>query len=192
MLPKGQYMFPEFASLKLHPWNGVDLSLREHFICHRLLVKMTQGKAKLSCSYGFRRLSMIKTKFSSHQYEIAKIEYSAQRKNIPSTLKGRPGRKWSQKERQKHSNRMTQLMTDPLIKEKCSRAKLGKPGPLHSNETKLKIGLSNSKPSEAKSFSKSGSKNPAFGKRWYNNSLVSKQFYPGTEPMLWKLGKVKK
>ena len=191
ILPKGKYMFPEYSSLKLFPWNGVDLSLREHFICHRLLVKMTKGKAKLSCAYGLRRLSMIKSKFSSRQYEIAKIEYSTQRKMNSSTLKGRPGRKWTDEDRQKHSERMIKRMADPLIRETISRSKAGRPGPSHTDESKLKIGISNSKPSIAKSISKSGSNNPAFGKRWFNDGIVSKQFHPGTQPSTWNTGKVK-
>lgn len=70
ILPKGLHLFPEFKSFHENPWNLAKLTLREHFICHRLLIKMTYGKAKMSCAYALKRLTS--TNKNSHEYEIAK------------------------------------------------------------------------------------------------------------------------
>lgn len=188
VLPKGNYMFPEFASLKLYPWNRSYLTLREHFICHRLLVKMTTGKAKLSCAYGLKRLAGVQPKFSSKQYEIAKIAYSQQRRCTPSPLRGKPGRPWSDEARRSHSIVMKKRMSDPVTKHRCSIAKLGKGHP-HTLESRAKIGLAHRKPSPAKSASKLGVKNPAFGTRWYHSGMSARQFLTGHEPNGWILGR---
>lgn len=48
ILPRSIY--PEFVNLKAHKWNGVLLTAREHFICHKLLVRMASTdvrKAKM-------------------------------------------------------------------------------------------------------------------------------------------------
>ncbi len=41
IIPKS--MAPEYANLSEHPWNGVLLTAKEHFISHRLLCKITTG-----------------------------------------------------------------------------------------------------------------------------------------------------
>lgn len=192
ILPKGKHLFPEFASLQIFPWNGAYLTFREHFICHRLLVKMTSGKAKISCSYGLRRLTMNQKGYTSKQYEIAKQIYAEQRKFTPSPLKGQPGRKWSDEERKTHSVRLKSRMSDPITRQRCSLAKLGK-GHAHTDETKQKISQAQRNLTDEqrarKSASKTGNKNPAFGKKWFNDGTVAKQFFPGQEPFGWKLGK---
>ena len=34
-------LFPNFSNLQEYTWNGVKLTLKEHFVCHLLLTKMT-------------------------------------------------------------------------------------------------------------------------------------------------------
>lgn len=42
--PKSTDLFPEYKSLKMHMWNGVYLTHRQHFIAHWLLAKAYGGK----------------------------------------------------------------------------------------------------------------------------------------------------
>jgi hypothetical protein len=42
--PKSSDLFPEFASFKKYPWNKASLTLRQHYIAHRLLWKSFGGK----------------------------------------------------------------------------------------------------------------------------------------------------
>lgn len=76
ILPKSKNLWPEFASLKLNPWNGVLLTPREHFVCHRLLSRMTSGKAKASMVFGLRRLCFGNEAYVSNKcYEKIRVEF---------------------------------------------------------------------------------------------------------------------
>ena len=74
ILPKAKSMWPEYGSLKDHPWNGVLLTPREHFICHRLLTRMTTGAAKTSMVFGLKRLTT-GTKYGSRWYAKIRAEF---------------------------------------------------------------------------------------------------------------------
>ena len=128
ILPKGKFMFPEYKSLKDNPWNGVFLTLREHFLVHLLLTKFTTGKQKSSAIYGLMRFSSVHNKCTARQYAIAKSLFRAERRGSINPNKGKPGRKWTIEERNKHSIKMSQSMNTPSAKANCSAAKLGKPG----------------------------------------------------------------
>jgi hypothetical protein len=51
--PKSSDLFPEFKSFKKHPWNKANLTLRQHYIAHKLLWKAYGGRQaqafKLMC-----------------------------------------------------------------------------------------------------------------------------------------------
>jgi len=109
----------------------------------------------------------------------------------PST-KGQPGRSWTDEERQRHSKLMRDRMSDPDTREKCSAAKRGRPVNL-SDESRAKIaasirGSKNPNGSEAKR----GSRNPMFGRKWFNNGERSTLFLPETVPDGWVPGKVRR
>ncbi len=55
--------------------NLVELTPREHFICHLLLTKMTSGKDRAVMMYTFKMMSGKKL-YNSKQYVIFKNEYS--------------------------------------------------------------------------------------------------------------------
>ena len=56
--------------------NIVALTAREHFICHRLLVKMTIGKDKMKMSFALRNLINRENKYQQ-RYKIGSRTYAA-------------------------------------------------------------------------------------------------------------------
>lgn len=96
ILPKS--LFKEYSDLKIHKWNKVLLTAREHFICHILLVKhyrkIKNTDADIKMSKAIRRLSQ-DGKHNSKLYEKLKLNLScsngtkakigqANKGNIPS------------------------------------------------------------------------------------------------------------
>ena len=62
--------------------NIVKLTAREHAICHLLLMRMTEGKAKISMIYAANMMLRLKGKISSRSYEKVKKEFSNVRRGI--------------------------------------------------------------------------------------------------------------
>lgn len=58
-------------------FNKVWLTSREHFICHILLIKCTEGKAKMSMACAWNRMSTSK-RYGSKQYEFLRNQYRQQ------------------------------------------------------------------------------------------------------------------
>jgi hypothetical protein len=54
--------------------NLVRLTLKEHFVCHRLLVKMYQGEARQKMSFAYYRLCNRHRITSGRAYQSAKLE----------------------------------------------------------------------------------------------------------------------
>lgn len=186
ILPKGKYLFPEFKSSKIHKWNGVNLTHKEHFVCHLLLTKMTTGKARSSCIYGLMRFSTGLDKCTSRQYAKARALFSSTRKGDPNPHKGKPGRIWTDEAKVGHSILMKQVMQDEDIRHKCSIAKKDKPGRKHTEQSRSKISYAqqNLSPEQLarKSESKKGCKNGCFGKQWITDGIASRLF-PKDQPM---------
>jgi len=67
--------------------NIVQLTAKEHFICHMLLVKMTTGKSKRSMAYAAWQMTNID---SRQRYSPTSRIYSLLKKNLSETYKGVP------------------------------------------------------------------------------------------------------
>lgn len=67
-------IYPAYKSLKQFEWNGVLLTAREHFICHKLLMKMFDDKNhQLKMRRGFIQMSMGRAgKLFSRHFEEAR------------------------------------------------------------------------------------------------------------------------
>ena len=74
-------LFPEYSSLKLHPWNMVRLTPRQHFIAHWMLAKLYGGKMW----YAFNM--MRRTGHTSCLYEISRDKLKSMFKEMN---RGRP------------------------------------------------------------------------------------------------------
>ena len=79
-LPLNEYVekhhiIPKSLSGSNKKSNLVKLTPKEHFVCHRLLVKMTQGKDKVKMSYAIRCL-MIQENEYQQRYKINSSTYA--------------------------------------------------------------------------------------------------------------------
>ena len=151
--------------------NLVELTAREHFICHWLLIKMTEGKDRSKMLYALngmkaenRYQQRYHTKITAKVYETYRIEHA---ENHSKTMKGRPaknkGRSMSEEQKQllrekakaNHANgkiyseesqqkRLAKLIGYKHTEEtrqKQSLASKGKPKGPMSEEEKLKRSL---------------------------------------------------
>lgn len=113
--------------------NLVRLTAREHFICHLLLVKMVEGKAK----YQMIKAAEMMTIRNKHQnrYQITSRLYEKLKRDAAEAMsiltKGKP----------KHT-----VSSKKILSEKA----MGRPSPfkgkLHSNKVKLNMSAAKSKP----------------------------------------------
>lgn len=119
--------------------NIVALTAREHFICHRLLVKMTSGKDKMKMSFALRNIINRENRYQQ-RYKISSRTYAA----IISTTKANISKYQSGKNNpyygKKHSDEVREKM-------KAKRALQDPPllGKSHSVETKEKLRQANKK-----------------------------------------------
>jgi hypothetical protein len=128
--------------------NLTYLTAREHFICHWLLVKMTEGAARSKMIYALQGMraqnnsqQRYETKITSRVYEHYRIEHA---RIHSETMKGRPA--WNkgipQTEEHKEKNRQAALKRGPKSEETIEKWKKSREGYKHSKETKLKQKIS--------------------------------------------------
>lgn len=119
--------------------NIVALTAREHFICHRLLVKMTTGRDKMKMSFALRNIVNRENKHQQ-RYKISSRTYAAiissTRHSISQYQTGENnpyyGKKHSEEVRAKMRAKRA-LQTPPMLGKNFH----------HSNETKEKLRLAN-------------------------------------------------
>jgi hypothetical protein len=128
--------------------NLTYLTAREHFICHWLLVKMTEGQARSKMIYALQGMraqnnsqQRYETKITSRVYEHYRIEHA---RIHSETMKGRPA--WNkgipQTEEHKEKNRQAALKRGPKSEETIEKWKKSREGYKHSDQTKLKQKIS--------------------------------------------------
>lgn len=131
--------------------NLVELTAREHFICHWLLVKMTEGEDRSKMLYALNGMKAenkyqkrYHTKITARVYEKYRIEHAA---NHSKTMKGRPawnkGKKLEGEELEKHRERTkNRKQMSPETKAKWIADIAAKAtGSKRSEETKMKMSL---------------------------------------------------
>jgi hypothetical protein len=131
--------------------NLVELTAREHFLCHRLLCEIYPNNDKLWYALFLMSIGKQKSKkyhyiISSRLYEKIKIEWQSKVKNKPKPdgfMSKEIRQKISESNKGKSRNKGSKFSND--IKQKISNTKKGKPlSPQHIEN--LKIGLKNRKP----------------------------------------------
>lgn len=66
------HIIPKSLCGKNNSENLVRLSHREHFICHLLLTRMTEGQSRHKMCWALHRLTFSRKILSSHEYEIVR------------------------------------------------------------------------------------------------------------------------
>ena len=127
--------------------NLVDLTAREHFICHWLLIKMTEGEDRSKMLYALNGMKAenkyqqrYHTKITARVYEKYRIEHA---ENHSKRMKGRKA--WNkgvpQTEEHKEKNRQAALQRAPKTEETITKWKESRSGYTHSEETRKKQSL---------------------------------------------------
>lgn len=128
--------------------NLVELTAKEHFICHRLLVKMTTGTAKKSMAFAIWQMSSLNNKVSKNRYKPSSRIYAILKKQLSDSCKGvRLSEEHKAKMRKPKSEEHKAKLRKPKSEEHkkaIAAARLGKTfGYTHSIETREKIRKSN-------------------------------------------------
>jgi len=131
--------------------NLVELTAREHFICHWLLIKMTEGKDRSKMLYALngmkaenRYQQRYNTKITARVYETYRIEHA---ENHSNTMKGRPaknkGRSMSEEQKQLlREKAKANHASGKVYSEESQKKRLSKMiGYTHSEETRQKQSL---------------------------------------------------
>lgn len=130
--------------------NLVELTAREHFICHWLLIKMTEGDDRSKMLYALKGMKAenkyqqrYQTKITARVYETYRIEHA---ENHSKTMKGRKawnkGRKLEGQELQEHIERARNRNVDPIKQAEGQQKRIAKVlGRKDSDEAKLKKSL---------------------------------------------------
>jgi hypothetical protein len=130
--------------------NLVELTAREHFICHWLLIKMTEGKDRSKMLYALKGMKAenkyqqrYHTKITARVYETYRIEHAA---NHSKTMTGRPsknkGIKIEGEKLEQHRERTRNRKIDPTKQAEGQRKRIAKVlGQKRNNETKKLMSL---------------------------------------------------
>lgn len=131
ILPRS--IFPEFADLTRHPLNGVDLTYREHYICHWLLPKMVHPNCVYSMTMALARM----TKGTERRYRPKSLIYSNTRKAMRQAISGKNSPFYGVPKTYPSGNKGVPMREE--TKEKIRVANIGK---VASIETKARMGKS--------------------------------------------------
>jgi hypothetical protein len=130
--------------------NLVELTAREHFICHWLLIKMTEGKDRSKMLYALngmkaenRYQQRYHTKITARVYEKYRIEHAH---NHSETMKGKPawnkGRMLEGIELEEHRERTRNRKIDPVKQALGQQKRVEKiKGQKRTDETKRLMSL---------------------------------------------------
>ena len=139
ILPKANDMFPDYKALTIHPWNGVHLTAREHFLAHWMLSRIFP---KTSQDRAFFYITNTMRTPKSKDYERAKAVHIAnsiktnsdplRNLKISAALKNKP-------KSAAHIEKLTGHIVSDETREKLRIANLGKHA---SDQSRKKMSLS--------------------------------------------------
>ena len=130
--------------------NLVYITPREHFICHWLLIKMTEGDNRSKMLYALMAMRAennlqhrYKSRVTSRVYEKYRIEHAENHSKLMKSKNLIPWNKGGVEITDKHRKNLIEaaLQREPKSKETIDRWKKARAGYKHSDETKLKQSL---------------------------------------------------
>lgn len=131
--------------------NLVDLTAREHFICHWLLIKMTEGEDRRKMLYALngmkaenRYQQRYYTKITARVYEKYRIEHAENHSKVMKSKKLIPWNKGGATLTDEQRKRISDAAKNrkPLSPESRAKGNEKRKGQKRSEETKLKMSLS--------------------------------------------------
>ena len=142
--------------------NLVLLTAREHYLCHLLLIKITDEEHRSKMIYALWRLSNGNTPVKSRQYEIARKNHIQLMKETPKTeehkrkiSEANKGKTLSEEHKAKLRNPKSEEHKEKLRKPKKNKENIGKYE--RTEETRRKL-------SESHKGIQAGENNPMFGR----------------------------
>ena len=139
--------------------NLVDLTPREHYICHLLLTKFTTGKAKQKMFYAIHRLTNTSTKKikSSKIYEYIRVNHSKcvseqMKENNPNKNGRKPTIKQSHAIKKANSERVWTTESKLKMSKSQKQRKIDNPGSFNKGVSKSAEHIENMSKSRRKKF----------------------------------------
>lgn len=148
--------------------NLVELTFREHFLCHWLLTKMTHGKAQMKMLFA---LSCMRRVGRYHNRMVCSWQYATARRAHLAARHAQGGTAHTPEAKKKISESRKGKPKSPAHKEKLRIARSKQPGTPHTTETKQRLSERNK------------------AKKWWNNGTEQRycDISPGPE---WNLGMI--
>ena len=114
--------------------NIIELTPKEHYICHRLLTKMTEGDDKNKMIYAWWAMTVHTSKYTNgNRYAVTGKKYETARNEYRKLVIGKPKTK-------EHREKLGKYERTPEIRKALSDARKSQIGKYnHSTETKLKM-----------------------------------------------------
>lgn len=175
--------------------NIVTLTAREHLLCHRLLIKMTEGKFKSKMAFAAWRMVFMggnhrRHTVNSRTYESIKLEMSIARKNSKGSYK----HSIESKEKISKGNKGKRLGKS-LSSDWCEKISLSLRGEIRgplpkSTIQKISKSLTGKPREKFPETHKANISAGRVGKRQYNNGINSLLCFPGDEPTGYVLGRL--
>jgi len=197
ILPKAKDMFPEYKNFDDYPWNGIVLSLREHFIAHWMLSKIFPGSSQSLAFYYMCNKTLNK---NSKEYEKCKLIHIQNMKNIytdernnkiSKALKGKSKSK-------EHKEKLIGHSVSIETREKLKKANLGKKRSqesINKQKESYKLNANNIDRSKCTlsedSILKMSQTKKSKNMKWFNDGENSKLFSLNEEiPDGWSKGRI--
>lgn len=174
--------------------NLVILTAREHFICHRLLVKITRNTDRVKMAYAMRCMMNLENEYQV-RYKINSFKYKTLKTETSEILSGRLSGVNNPYYGKKHTDETKTKMSE-LRQERIELGIVeGMFGKRHSDATKEKLRESNRKQFEdpAQIEIRRTKCNKIKGMKIYHNHLrQTKYYFENTQPSGWILGRPKR